>query len=205
MLSTPVSRFAACIGGIQITLIKECLHKNGLHGRQWNTYVIYLRTTCMMKLILIRKRGISYYLTLCQQAATLRFAFLPPERLFRPFLIVTEYILQTSTSVVDSAKACWSSLAWGHLRWNSQSRADSWVGACQRWTGANLHSRTWVYRTGAWIHNHILNQMYLRLGQAGSGLCWYVFYLIYYIVLNNNCVNITCIICVLVANKYVLA
>ena len=55
------------------------------------------------------------YLILCLQTTTLRFAFLPPERLFLllEFLVVTEYTLQTSTSVVDSAKACWSLLGTG--------------------------------------------------------------------------------------------
>ena len=40
-------------------------------------------------------------------------------------------------------------------------------------------------------------------GRAGSGLGWYVLYLIYHTALNNYCASITCtILCVLVANKY---
>ena len=59
--------------------------------------------------------GLPDYLMLCLQATTLRFAFLPPGRLFLPleYLVVTGYTLQTSTSVVDSAKACWSLLGAG--------------------------------------------------------------------------------------------
>ena len=54
--------------------------------------------------------------------------------------------------------------------------------------------------------NVTLRQVFLNgSGRVGSGLGWYVFYLMYHIALNNYCASITCtILCVLVANKYYL-
>ena len=48
--------------------------------------------------------GLPDYLMLCLQATTLRFAFLPPGRLFLPleYLVVTGYTLQTSTPLWKS-------------------------------------------------------------------------------------------------------
>ena len=72
----------------------------------WRVMIIFFRN---------KNVGLPDYLILCLQATTLRFAFLPPERLFLPleYLVVTEYTLQTSTSAVDSAKTCWSLLGAG--------------------------------------------------------------------------------------------
>ena len=102
--------------------------------------------------IFFRNKNVSLpdYLILCLQTATLRFVFLPPERLFPAlkYLVLTEYTVQTSTSAIDSAKACWSLLGAGPspMKLPEWNRLVSWCVPGMDWrqlTFLNLRISHW--------------------------------------------------------------
>ena len=71
------------------------------------------------------------------------------------------------------------------------------------WRHCNDMRVSWTYRY-CHLEIHCWMKYIWGSGRAGSGLGWYVFYLIYYIALNANCASNTFTTCVLVANKYIV-
>ena len=68
------------------------------------------------------------------------------------------------------------------------------------WRHCNDMQASWTYRN-CHFEIHCWIEYISGSGRAGSGLAWYVFYLVYHIALNDNCASITCTICVLAVNK----